>query len=78
MPDVPVASGSSTTLEGEIPAAHLNELQQQLPGVSRGEGILESAFERYEATRGAPPTRSRSDLNPLDREEYLLHITKRM
>ena len=30
--------GSSYVLEGEIPAARIHELQQQLSGITRGEG----------------------------------------
>ncbi|MEV0701834.1 translation factor GTPase family protein [Saccharopolyspora sp. NPDC050389] len=64
--------GSSCVLEGEIPAARVHELQQQLPGLTRGEGVLDSTFDRYEPVRGAIPTRPRTDHNPLDRKEYLL------
>ena len=70
--------GTSYVLEGEIPAARVNELQQLLPSLSRGEGVLESVFDRYEAVSGAPPMRPRTDKNPLDRKEYLLHVTRRV
>jgi ribosomal protection tetracycline resistance protein len=70
--------GSSCLLEGEIPAARVHELQQQLPGSTRGEGVLESAFERYQPVAGTPPTRPRTDRNPLDRKEYLLRVTRRV
>ena len=65
-------------LEGEIPAARVHELQQQLPALTRGEGVLESAFDRYQPVRGAIPTRPRTDHNPLDRKEYLLHVVRRV
>ena len=70
--------GSASLLEGEIPAAQVHELQQQLPALSRGEGVLESAFDHYEPIRGALPTRPRSDHNPLNRKEYLLHVVRRV
>jgi len=69
---------SSCTLEGDIPAAHVHELRQQLPALSRGEGVLESAFDRYEPVSGTNPTRPRSDHNPLNREEYLLLVAGRV
>ncbi len=70
--------GSSYALEGEIPASRIHELEQQLPALTRGEGVLlKSAFSRYRAVRGKFPTRPRTDDNPLDREEYLLHLTRR-
>ncbi len=70
--------GSAYVLDGEIPAAHIHELQQLLPGLTRGEGVLESAFERYQPVDGAIPTRPRTDNNPLDRKEYLLHVLRRV
>ena len=72
---------SSCTLEGEIPAARVHELQQQLPALTRGEGVLESAFDHYQAIRsdhGEVPSRPRTDHNPLDRKEYLLHVQRRV
>jgi ribosomal protection tetracycline resistance protein len=77
IPQAPVARGSSCTIDGDIPAGRLHDLQQQLPGVTRGEGVLESGFDHYELVRGTFPTRPRSDLNPFDRKEYLLHVTRR-
>jgi ribosomal protection tetracycline resistance protein len=50
------ATGSSwCTLEGDIPVTHVHALQQQLPPLTRGEGIMESSFARYEPVtrRGA-------------------------
>jgi hypothetical protein len=47
-------------------------------GLTHGEGVLESAFHRYEPVRGAIPTRPRSDVNPLNRKEYLLHVLRRV
>jgi ribosomal protection tetracycline resistance protein len=70
--------GAAYVLEGEIPAARVHELQQQLPALARGEGLLECAFERYEPVRGMIATRPRTDFNPLDRKEYLLHLLRRV
>jgi ribosomal protection tetracycline resistance protein len=76
VPHTPAMRGSSCTLEGEIPAARAHELQQQLPALTRGEGLLECAFHGYQPVRGAIPTRPRSDHNPLNRKEYLLHVAR--
>jgi ribosomal protection tetracycline resistance protein len=70
--------GTSYVIEGTIPAAHVHELQQLLPGLSRGEGVLESAFDCYQPVGGAVPTRPRTDHNPLNRKEYLLHVLRRV
>ncbi|MEP6759282.1 MAG: translation factor GTPase family protein [Actinomycetota bacterium] len=70
--------GSLCVLEGEIPAARVHALQQQLPALTRGEGVLESTFDRYEPMRGAIPSRSRTDQDPRNRREYLLHVSRRL
>ncbi|MEV4888087.1 translation factor GTPase family protein [Nonomuraea sp. NPDC055795] len=69
---------SEGVIEGEIPAANVHELQQQLPVLTRGEGVLESSFERHHEVSGAPPERERTDHNPLNRKEYLLHVERRV
>ena len=61
-----------------MPAARVHELQQLLPSLTRGEGVLECGFERYEPVDGAVPSRPRTDHNPLDRKEYLLHVLRRV
>jgi ribosomal protection tetracycline resistance protein len=78
VPELPSQSGSSFTLEGAIPAARVHELRLRLQRLSRGEGVLECTFDRYEAVRGPTPTRPRWDHNPLNREEYLLHVARRV
>ncbi len=76
IPGTPTMRGSACRLEGEIAAARVHALQQRLPGLTRGEGVLETAFDHYRPVRGAAPSRPRSDLNPLDRREYLLRIAR--
>ncbi len=78
VPGVPVPRGTAYVLDGEIPAAQVHVLRQQLPGLTRGEGVLDSSFERYQPVRGPFPVRPRSDHNPLDRKEYLLAVTRRV
>jgi ribosomal protection tetracycline resistance protein len=57
-PGAPVLRGGTYTLEGEIPAAPVHELRARLPGLTRGEGVLESAFVRYRPARRASRTRT--------------------
>ena len=76
VPEAPVIHGSVGVLEGEIRAARVRELEQQLPGLTQGEGGLECVFDHYERVRGQVPSRPRSDHNPLDRQEYLRHVTR--
>ncbi len=78
VPQTPAAVGTSYVLEGFIPAARVHELELQLPSLTRGEGVLETGFDHYEPVRGARPSRARTDQNPLDRKEYLLHVQRRV
>jgi ribosomal protection tetracycline resistance protein len=78
VPRPPETRGPSCVVEGEIPAARVHALQGRLQALTRGEGVLECAFDHYVPVRGAIPTRPRSDRNPLSREEYLLHVRRRV
>ena len=74
----PTLSDASFVVEGAIPAARMHLLQQELRGATHGEGLVEFRFDRYEPAVGDAPTRPRSDYNPLNREEYLLHLSRRI
>jgi ribosomal protection tetracycline resistance protein len=67
VPQSPSVHGSSGVVEGDIPAARVHTLQQRLPTLTRGEGVLESDHAHYQLVRGAPPSRARWDHNPLNR-----------
>ena len=71
-----LTKGATSTLKGDIPAARVHELRQQLPALTRGEGVVECAFDRYEPVSGTIPARPRSDCNPLNRDEYLLRVAR--
>jgi ribosomal protection tetracycline resistance protein len=78
VPQTQDARGASYVLEGEVPAALVHQLQQQLPALTRGEGVLECAFDSYQSVSGTVPRRPRTDHNPLNRKEYLLHVMRRV
>ncbi len=69
--------GPIAILEGDMAAARMRGLNRQLAALTRGEGTLESTFDRYEPVRGKPPRRDRTDNNPLDRKEYLVIVARR-
>jgi len=71
-----VTRGTLCIVTGDTPAAAVARMQQALPSLTRGEGTLECAFDRYEQVRGDIPVRARSDSNPLNREEYLLRVAR--
>lgn len=79
VPQTTEIRGASCVLEGVVPVARVHELERQLPGLTRGEGELECVFDHYApVVRGEVPDRPRTDLNPLDRKEYLLNMTRRV
>jgi ribosomal protection tetracycline resistance protein len=68
---------SLTVIEARLPAAAVQQLRRQLPGLSAGQGIVEASFDGYEPVRGSPPTRGRTTPNPLDRATYLARVGQR-
>jgi ribosomal protection tetracycline resistance protein len=78
VPGAPVMRGSLCLLDGQIPAAQVRALEEQLPALTRGEGVLEATFGHYRPVRGDVPERPRTDHNPLNREEYLLRVARRV
>src|SRR5262249_30396513 len=77
IPHAQVTGEPSAALEGDIPAARVHELRQQLPALTGGEGVVECTFDRYEPVSGTPPSRPRIGNNPLSRVEYLQRVTRR-
>jgi len=54
--DTPSQHGELSVVETVLPAVRANELQRQLPGLTGGEGVLESTFAGYQPVSGAEPT----------------------
>jgi ribosomal protection tetracycline resistance protein len=77
VPGAPVPRGRSYLVEGDVPAAQVHQLQQRLSALTRGESVLETAFDRHQPVRGPFPTRPRTDHNPLDRKAYLRQVLRR-
>jgi ribosomal protection tetracycline resistance protein len=71
-------SGSSYQVSGEIPAARVHQLQLAVPTLTGGEGDLITRFDHHRRVRGTLPRRPRTDHNPLDRTEFLLHVVRRV
>jgi ribosomal protection tetracycline resistance protein len=76
VPQTTHTSGPSSTIEGSIRAARVRELEQSLRALTRGEGIAECVFGSYEPVGHPVPSRPRSDHDPLNRAEYLRHVTR--
>lgn len=77
VPGAPEVAGDWFSVAGDVPSVEIAALQRRLPGRSHGEGVLEAIFDRYEPVTGDPPTRPRTDDNPLDRKQYLRHVVHR-
>jgi ribosomal protection tetracycline resistance protein len=69
--------GDLSTIDTVLPAARAHDLHRQLSGITGGEGVLESSFVGYQPVNGDPPTRRRRTANPLNRDEYMLHLARR-
>jgi ribosomal protection tetracycline resistance protein len=78
IPQAPLLRAADCLLDGVLPAASVHELEQRLPALTRGEGVLESAFDHYQPVTGPVPRRPRTDLDPLNRKEYLLRVDRRV
>lgn len=66
--------GDTAHLAGKIAAAMIQSIQQQLPGLSSGRGVLEHSFDHYAPMPGPQPSRRRLDINPFDRACYLQNV----
>jgi len=53
----PTLRSNLSVLEAVLPAALAQDLQRQLPGLTGGEGVLDSTFAGYQPVSGVPPTR---------------------
>jgi ribosomal protection tetracycline resistance protein len=71
---VPAPRGELSLLEATLPASHVRELRRQLPGLTGGEGVLDSEFAGYQPVTGPPPTRKRLTPDPRNLDAYLAHI----
>jgi len=55
--ETPSLRGTLSMIETMLPAARAQDLQQQLPGLTGGEGVLDSTFAGYQPVSGDQPTR---------------------
>jgi ribosomal protection tetracycline resistance protein len=68
--------GSSYRIVCEIPTAELRELEQRLPGLTRGDGGWLTTFTGYIPVTGEPPKHVRIGPNPLNRAHYLADVAR--
>src|SRR5262249_21646965 len=70
----PSSRGELSTVDALIAVPRVQVLVRQLPGLTRGEGVLETRFGGYVPVVGPPPNRARTTANPLHRAEYLMYL----
>jgi len=66
--------GELSVVEAVLPAARVNDVQRRLPGLTGGEGVLESRFAGYEPMHGEQPERRRTTPDPRNLDEYVMHV----
>jgi ribosomal protection tetracycline resistance protein len=71
-----ILTESQAHLEGTIPAATTHGFEMFLPTLARGEALLATTFHTYQPVPGPPPTRSRTDGNPLNEKQYVLNLNR--
>jgi ribosomal protection tetracycline resistance protein len=71
------AEGDRAVVRGTIPAAAVDALSRELPGLTNGRADIETRFSDYRPVEGDPPTRCRTDLNPFDRTEFMSRLSGR-
>jgi ribosomal protection tetracycline resistance protein len=76
--ETPSLQGKLATIEAVMPAAQARDLRRQLASLTGGEGVLESSFAGYQPVSGEQPTRRRTTVNPLNLNEYLMHLARRV
>jgi len=70
----PSARGELSVLEASLPTSRVQELRRQLPGLTGGEGVLDSEFAGYQPVTGEAPIRRRLTPDPRNLEEYLAQV----
>src|SRR5437763_1343801 len=70
----PSTRGELSVLEATLPASRVQELRRQLPGLTGGEGVIDSEFAGYQPLTGEPPIRERLTPDPRNLEEYLAQV----
>lgn len=68
--------GATCHLSATIPTVELRGIEQQLPGLTRGEGGWSSHFAGYAPVPEPIPTRPRLGPNPLNRAHYLAEVAR--
>ncbi|MCS7476026.1 GTP-binding protein [Umezawaea endophytica] len=78
IPETVTTHHPTCLVDGTIPLRTIQAFTTVLPGLSHGSGVLVSRFDNHRPVAGVAPRRPRTDGNPLDSKEYLLHVVRRV
>ncbi|MFZ0341143.1 MAG: translation factor GTPase family protein [Gaiellaceae bacterium] len=70
----PSTRGELSVLEATLSASDVQELRRRLPGLTGGEGVLDSEFAGYRPVAGEPSGRQRLTPDPRNLDEYLAQV----
>jgi ribosomal protection tetracycline resistance protein len=71
------AEGGRAAVRATLPAAEVDAISRELPGLTNGRADMEARFSGYRPVEGEPPVRRRTDLNPFDRTEFMSRLSGR-
>jgi ribosomal protection tetracycline resistance protein len=74
--ETPSLAGKLAVIEAVLSAELSHELQRELPGLTGGEGVLDSSFAGYRPVGGDPPIRRRTTADPLKLGEYMMQFAR--
>ncbi|MWV42165.1 GTP-binding protein [Paenibacillus sp. HJL G12] len=63
-------------ISGTLPVAETDRFKRSLHAFTQGEGFMVVEPDGYTSIVGKVPVRERTDDNPLNRNEYLLHVSR--
>ena len=69
--------GDHAVIETVISAARAQDLRRRVPGLTGGDGVLDTSFAGYQPVVGTQPTRRRTTPNPLNLDEYVMQLAGR-
>jgi ribosomal protection tetracycline resistance protein len=76
--ETPMSDGTLSAVRALLAAGRVDDLRRALPRVTGGEGVLESALAGYQPVTGPAPMRRRVTPNPLNREQYVRNLARRI
>jgi ribosomal protection tetracycline resistance protein len=74
--ETPLPQRRLALIEAVLSGQLAHGLQRELPGLTGGEGVLDSSFAGYRAVSGEQPVRHRTTANPLDLGEYMMQFAR--